>query len=44
MSPSSDHSAVEGMGLGKILGLRQSQLKLTGLKGNACCGQIRQQG
>jgi len=32
------------MARGKILCLCQSQLKLTGLKGNASCGQIRAQG
>ena len=43
MSPRSDHGAVEGMGRGKILRLCQGQLKLSGLKGNARCGQIRAQ-
>jgi hypothetical protein len=44
MSPSSDHGAVEGMGWCKILCLCQSQFKLPGLKGNACCDQIREKG
>jgi hypothetical protein len=44
MSSSRDHGAVKGVSCGKILCLFQSQLKLTGLKGNAHGGQIGQNG
>jgi hypothetical protein len=44
MSSSRDHGAVKGVSCGKILCMFQSQLKLTGLKGNARGGQIGQNG
>jgi hypothetical protein len=43
-APQMKHGAVKGVSCGKILCLFQSQLKLTGLKGNARGGQIGQNG